>query len=186
MNDDDPDLPSFRGVVNSTIGLGVAAGLIAAAALVWGYRNNRNLQAELIRLRGENQELAALERDNRRLARMVSEAERIRVDLADLPALRLAVAAPNPRPAAGVATITVTPQGTLRWDQDDVTFAEFTRRLEEFHDRFPAPDSLVVVHGMGASLAAITSVFEAAHRMGLVKFVVDGEGKPEARSGGWF
>ena len=186
MNEDDPALPSFRGVINSTTALGVAAGLIAVAALIWGYRVNRNLQVELVRLRGENQELALLERDNRRIERMAGEAEKLRRDLADLPALRAAVAAPDPRPKAGVAVITVTPQGTLRWDKDEVTMVDFTRRLDEFHAQFPATDSLLVVHGMGASFAVIATVLDAARQAGLVKYVIDGEGRPEDGARDWF
>ncbi|MSU66377.1 MAG: hypothetical protein EXS38_09820 [Opitutus sp.] len=186
MNEDDPAFPSFRGVVNSTTALGVAAGLITVAVLIWGYRINRNLQAELVRLRGENQELALLERDNRRIERMAGEAEKLRRELADLPALRAAVAAPDPRPKAGVAVITVTPQGALRWDKDEVAMADIPRRLQEFHRQYPATDSLLVVHGMGASFAVIASVLDAARQAGLVKCVLDGEGRPEVGVRDWF
>jgi DNA-directed RNA polymerase specialized sigma24 family protein/biopolymer transport protein ExbD len=177
---------SLAGMINSGAALGAAAAIIITAVLAWGYRTNVKLEAEINRLRGESQVIAARQRENRRLALLVAEAAELRREVAELPALRAAMVPAGPQPPAGSVVLTVTAQGTLRWEQDDISPGEFIHRIQDFRRRHPAPDTMVVVRGTGAPLSAVAWVLDGIRRAQITTAVVEGDTRPDEGRSSWF
>jgi biopolymer transport protein ExbD len=187
MNNDDA---GFRRhvvhVVNSGTALAVAAIIAIGGILIWGYRTNTALEREITRLRGDTQTLTGLQRENRRLARLVSEAEELKRELAELPVLRATLLPPAEPPASGTASITVTAAGTIQWGNEDVTSSEFIRRLSDFRAQYPAADSSVLVRASGVSLSAVAYLLDEVRKAQITLIVVEGEPKADASSAAWF
>jgi biopolymer transport protein ExbD len=177
-------LGSLIGMVNSGSALGLAAAVVIGGALAWSFRTNAKLEAEITRLRGESQVIAGLQRENRRMAQLVREVEELRREVVELPALRSAVRPTEPPPAAGAVSVTVTPEGNIRWENEDVTPADFLARLQAFRARYPALDSSVFVRAGGAALSTVTYVVNESRKAGIKQILVEGESRPDA--GGWF
>jgi DNA-directed RNA polymerase specialized sigma24 family protein len=177
-------LASLIAMINSGPALGVAAAIVVGGALFWGYRTNARLEAEITRLRGESQVIAGLQRENRRLVRLVNEAEDLKKEVVELPALRAKLRPTDPPPASGTVSITIVSEEALRWDNEDITPAEFLERLRSFRARYPAIDSSVFVRGTGATLSAITYVVNESRKAGIKQILVEGE--PRVDGGGWF
>jgi len=179
-------LASLAGMINSGAVLGAAAALTITALLAWGYRTNGKLEAEIQRLRADGQTLAALRRDNRRLAGLVTEAEELRREVADLSVLRAAAFPAGPRPPAASVVLTVTGGRGLRWGQEEVPLEEFIKRIQDFRRRHPAPETLVVVRGVEATFPAIAYVLDEVRKAGITRTVVEGDTRPDDDAGGWF
>lgn len=174
------------GLVNSGNALGLVALIVAGAALIWGYRTNAKIEAEITRLQGESQTLASLQRDNRRLGRLVAEAEELRRIAAELPALRVAAFPEEPRPPVGSAVVTVSASASLQWDGEEMAPAEFLRRLSEFQRRYPAPETRLMVQVKGASLSAVAYVVNEARKARLTQIVVEGDASAGDGAATWF
>ncbi len=176
---------SLVGMINSGLALGVAALVVAGTTLVWGYRTNTRLEAEISRLHGDNQTLASLQRDNRRLARLVAEAEELRREAAELPALRATVFPGGPQAAMGQAVLTIAGTNQFRWDNEDLPADALGGRLREFRQRYPAPESVIVIRANGVAAAEVLAVLEAARRAEIVRIQIEGEARFEGGGGGW-
>jgi DNA-directed RNA polymerase specialized sigma24 family protein/biopolymer transport protein ExbD len=176
---------SLVGMVNSGVALGIAALLVAGTTLAWGYRTNLRLEGEISRLHGDNQTLASLQRDNRRLARLVTEAEELRREAAELPALRAAVFPGGPQAAVGQAVVTIAGPNQWRWDNDEIPATTLAVRLGEFRQRYPAPESMIVIRANGVRAADVLTVLEAVRRAEIARIQIEGEARFEGGAGGW-
>ena len=176
------------GLVNSGKALGLVALIVAGGALIWGYRANAKIEAEITRLQGESQTLASLQRDNRRLSRLEAEAEELRKVAAELPALRAAAFPEEPRPLVGSAVVTVSAPAGLQWDGEEVAPVEFLRRLGEFQRRHPAPETRLMVQVKGAAISAVAYVVNEARKARLTQIVIEGDASPGDGDGAatWF
>lgn len=174
------------GLVNSGPALGLVALIVAGAALIWGYRTNAKIEAEITRLQGESQTLASLQRDNRRLSRLEAEAEELRKVAAELPALRAAAFPEEPRPLVGSAVVTVSAPAGLQWDGEEIAPVEFLRRLGEFQRRHPAPETRLMVQVKGAAISAVAYVVNEARKARLTQIVIEGDASPGDGAATWF
>lgn len=173
------------GLVNSGAALATVAAVAIAAALAWGYRVNSRLEGELTRLYGDAQVLAGLQRDNHRLAGLIAEVEQLRREVVDLPAVRAVVRPGDQVRAVGAVSLTVTPAGVLRWENEDVTPEELLRRLCTFRARYPSSDTSVLVRGGGAAMSAVMYLVNESRKAGISQVLVDGDPRPDA-PGRWF
>lgn len=77
----------------------------------------------------------------------------------------------NPRDPSGV-TISVTEAGTIAWDKDFVSLAEFIDRLRAFKAR--EPDGRILINGdEGAMFNAALYVFDEARKAGFNKIFIE-------------
>ena len=77
----------------------------------------------------------------------------------------------NPRDPSGV-TISVTEAGTIAWDKDFVSLAEFIDRLRAFKAR--EPDGRILINGdEGAMFNAALYVFDEARKAGFNKIYIE-------------
>ncbi|MES2693049.1 MAG: biopolymer transporter ExbD [Verrucomicrobiota bacterium] len=77
----------------------------------------------------------------------------------------------NPRDPSGV-TISVTEAGTIAWDKDFVSLAEFIDRLRTFKAR--EPDGRILINGdEGAMFNAALYVFDEARKAGFNKIFIE-------------
>ncbi len=77
----------------------------------------------------------------------------------------------SPRDPSGV-TISVTEAGTIAWDKDFVSLAEFIDRLRAFKAR--EPDGRILINGdEGAMFNAALYVFDEARKAGFNKIFIE-------------
>jgi RNA polymerase sigma factor (sigma-70 family) len=160
-----------------------AAALPAAAVLIVGglalgqRRANDHLRDELGRVAVDDSALVALQKMNRDLARNLVETD----------ALRVAGGSPAPAPAGATlsapavqrpiaASVALTPQGTIAWNNDHVSLRDFIERLARLKTT-AVPGSRLQVRANGASYSAVTYVIEEARKAGIEHLTVEGSGK---------
>jgi len=159
----------------------VVVTLLAAAGLIaWQHQATATLRAELAGRQNLSAEIQSLQRANLQLAKRLAEAEDLQRALATSPAPRAAVIAATtaPRPATPV-NLTVTAQGTLQWNGEPVTLADFTARLAALPRQHPGREPPVIVHGIhGAGFGAVSYAVEQASRAGIRNIVIDSTATP--------
>ncbi len=187
MNDDAALLRGYVvRLVNSGAALGTVAALVIGGLLLWGYRTNTRLEAEITRVRGDGLVMAGLQRDNRRLARLVAEADELRREVAELPALRAAVLPSGAPLPVGSVALTIAREGTFTWEREDIDPAELIQRLRDFRARYPAPESSLFVQASGAPVSAVLYVLDEIRKAQIRQVHVDGEPAPDGGPGTWF
>ena len=186
-------VPSFLNVAWQALTSGVA--LTGAALLIGGFcvavqwDKNRQLSAELARLEQDSRAATALRTENHRLTQLAASTAGLRQSQAELPALRAAVAESTPSPsAATTATVGVTNEGTLVWDNKPVTLAEFLKHLKTLHDDSPAGDSLIVIRAAtGAKFSQVAYVLDEVRKARLKKITIATDLTPDPGLGfSWF
>jgi RNA polymerase sigma factor (sigma-70 family) len=171
-----------------SVALPAAAVLVVSGVLIGQRQTNRRLQDELGRFGVDRSALAALQTENQNLGR----------NLAEIGALQAAAAAPLPEiPVRGAqaatissrpiaASVRISAQGTMVWNDDFVSLRGFIDRLGELK-RTIAPDARLQVRAEGASYSAVTYVVEEARKAGIPHLTVEGTGRPaDSFSWWWF
>jgi biopolymer transport protein ExbD len=80
------------------------------------------------------------------------------------------------RDTEGTATISVTDEGALAWNQDLITLEEFLQRLQQF--RRENPDGRILINGdEKAFFAQAIYVFDEARKAGFTKVYVETRSK---------
>jgi RNA polymerase sigma factor (sigma-70 family) len=172
-------LASLAGIFLSDAAAVVAAVLAAAGLITWQHDSTATLRAELAGRKNLGREIAALQQDNQRLARHTAEAGDLRRHLAEAPAPHATVAPTPVPPAAESVTVVVTAQGTLRWNQERVTLADFTQRLTALQQQHPDQAARVIVHGNpGAGFGAVSYAVEQASRAGIQNIAIESQAAP--------
>jgi biopolymer transport protein ExbD len=83
----------------------------------------------------------------------------------------------EPRDPAGTATISITVDGTLNWNKDPVTVAEFLVRLVQYKQQ--EPDGRILINGDERALfAQALYVFDEARKAGFTKVFIETQVKP--------
>lgn len=157
-----------------------AAALIVGGFLLNSQRHtNEELQGDLARLTAENQQIAAMRTDNRQLALHLAQTE---------------TSAPSPRstespakPAASSllplptynAVISVSPQGSLMWNQDRVTVEEFIQRLRQ--ETTSNPKSRINLRDAGAKPTQLAWVVDEVRKAQIENLVIDSDAPPVPR-----
>jgi RNA polymerase sigma factor (sigma-70 family) len=171
-----------------SVALPAAAVLVVSALLIGQRQTNRHLQDELGRLALDSSALAALHTENQNLARNLAEVGTLQAAAATpLPEMPVRVAQAttvSSRPIA--ASVRISPQGTMVWNEDFVSLRGFIDRLTELK-RTIGPDARLQVRADGASYSAITYVVDEARKAGIPHLTVEGTGQPaDSFSWWWF
>jgi len=78
----------------------------------------------------------------------------------------------GPRPVTGTVTISVTEAGTIAWNKDFVSLAEFIERLKAYH--LSEPDGKILINGdENALFNAALYVFDEARKAGFQKIFIE-------------
>jgi biopolymer transport protein ExbD len=81
-----------------------------------------------------------------------------------------------PRDPSGTATISVTSEGTMAWDKDPVTLAEFLIRLKTFHAE--NPDGRILINSDAeASYSSVVYAFDEVRKAGFQKVLIETRAK---------
>lgn len=166
-------------------GLPAAVVLMLGALAVVQRQTNQELRVDVSRLVSESAATASVKTQNRALAHKLAEVEALRTAAAaPLPALpQPAVASPLPaRPIA--ASILVTAEGTIRWNNEFVNLAEFIQRLRQTKATAD-PESRIYVRGLG-SYSAVTYVIDEARKAGIEHLTVESSAKPDDKFSFWW
>ena len=159
----------------------VVATVLAAAGLIgWQQRATSALRAELTTQETQDREIRTLQQGNRQLARRAAETEVLQRTLAEPAVPRTAPAiSPSPQLAPAV-NLTVTAQGTLRWDNQPVALADFINRLAALQQQHPDQTAQLVIHGnTGVGFGAVSYAVEQASRAGIKNIVIDSQARPD-------
>lgn len=86
----------------------------------------------------------------------------------------------EPRDAAGTVTISVTANGSLVWNKDDITLGEFLSRIQAYHQQ--EPEGRVLINGDETALfAQALYVFEQVRLAGFTKVYIETQVKAPTR-----
>jgi biopolymer transport protein ExbD len=78
----------------------------------------------------------------------------------------------NPRPTGGTVTISVTEAGTIAWNKDFISLAEFIERLKAY--KVSEPDGKILINGdENALFNAALYVFDEARKAGFQKIFIE-------------
>ncbi len=78
----------------------------------------------------------------------------------------------EPRDTANSHTVTVTAEGNLAWDKEDVTLAEFIEHLQRFYQE--EPDGRIMINGdSGATFSQAVYVFDEARKAGFERIFIE-------------
>jgi len=71
-------------------------------------------------------------------------------------------------------TISVQKDGSIAWEKDPITLDEFTKRLQDFHLKYPGPeDARVYINGdEEAMFSTAVYVFDESRRAGIAKVFI--------------
>ena len=86
----------------------------------------------------------------------------------------------DPRDPAGTVTISVTEAGTIAWNKDFVSLAEFIERLKTY--KSSDPDGRILINGdENALFNAALYVFDEARKTGFQKIFIETKVRPAGR-----
>jgi biopolymer transport protein ExbD len=121
------------------------------------------------------------------VARRLSDVEALRnAAAAPLPELpRRTVVAPPPPARPIAARISVTPAGTIQWNDDFVSLAEFISRLRQTKAT-ANPESRVHVRSIGSTYSAVTYVIDEARKAGIENLTVEAGAKADDKFSFWW
>jgi biopolymer transport protein ExbD len=84
------------------------------------------------------------------------------------------------RDPAGTVTISVTDAGTIAWNKDYISLAEFIERLKAYH--LTEPDGRILINGDEEALFnAALYVFDEARKTGFQKIFIETKVRPAGR-----
>ncbi len=86
----------------------------------------------------------------------------------------------EPRDTAGTVTISITSEGTVGWDKDQITLDEFIQRLQAY--RVANPDGRILINGdEDASFVSVFAyVINEVRKAGFQKVFVETRTKPKS------
>ena len=172
-------LAALTGFLLSDAAAVVATVLAATGLIAWQHDSTATLRTELAGRKNAGREIAALQQGNQQLARRAAEAGDLRHTLAETPAPHATIAPTPAPPAAEPVTVVVTARGTLRWNQEPVTLADFTQRLTALQQQHPDQAARVIVHGdPGVGFGAISYAVEQASRAGVRNIAIESQATP--------
>lgn len=88
----------------------------------------------------------------------------------------------QPRDPARSHTVTVTAQGTLAWDKDDVTLQQFINNLQQYKQQ--DPDGKILINGdKEASFSQAVYVFDEVRKVGFETVWIETRVKPAGSTG---
>lgn len=79
----------------------------------------------------------------------------------------------EPRDPAGTVTVTVTAEGTLAWNKDPVTLAEFLERLQTYRAQAGQEGRILINGDERAFFAQAIYVFDEARKAGFNKVFIE-------------
>lgn len=79
----------------------------------------------------------------------------------------------EPRDVARSHTVTVTAQGTLAWDKDDVNLQEFISRLQQFKLQEPTLGKILINGDEEATFSQAVYVFDEVRKAGFEKVLIE-------------
>jgi RNA polymerase sigma factor (sigma-70 family) len=175
-----PLFAALAGMLLSDAAAVVATVLAAAGLIGWQHHAASALQAELTAQENEDREIRTLQQSNLQLARRAAETEALQRMLAEPAVPRAAtVVSSSPQPAAAV-NLTVTTQGTLRWENQPVALADFINRLAVLQQQHPDQTAQIVIHGSaGVEFGPVSYAVEQASRAGIKNIVIDSQARPD-------
>ncbi len=155
-----------------------AAAVICLGGALFTSQSNTNemLRTEIARATVDHATLARLRSDNVRLARDVASLTAMPIRAPSMMTAPRTVAEPAPRRIA--ASITVNPNGTIAWNSNYVSLAEFLAQLRQLQ---AGGDSASRVHvsAVGAEFTALTYVIDEVRKAGLNHVTVESTAKPD-------
>jgi biopolymer transport protein ExbD len=78
----------------------------------------------------------------------------------------------EPRDPAGTVTVSVTAEGTIAWDKEQITLGEFINRLPVF--KREAPEGRILINGdKNAYFSQAIYVFDEARKAGFTKIYIE-------------
>lgn len=173
-----------------TLGGWLGVALPATAVLVLGVlalgqrRTNDELRGELSLFSANGAALASLQTENRMLARKLADVNMLRSTAAEpLPELPRHPAIAPPRSIA--ARISITAQGTISWNNDFVSLAEFRHRLRETKAT-ANPESRIHVRALGSTCSAVAYVIDEARKADIEHLTVESNAKPDDKFSYWW
>ncbi len=132
-----------------------AAVLVIGGLLLQAQRGtNDRLRAELRQLSSETAAIAALRAENSRVARAIAEVETTAPARTERVVQRTAVGGASPAPRPISAKVSVSSEGTLRWNLEPVSLREFLTRLRTLQATAD-PEARIVINGAGAAFPAL-------------------------------
>ncbi len=172
-------LLSLARILTSEIILSGCVVLGIALLLAHQARLNSGLKTEIARSSGHVEAVRGLKRDDESLEqeiRQLSDRARSR----SVASLTQSGQAADGRVRNAVSlNLSVTPEGTLTWENEPVTLEGFLDRLVAYRTQHPGGDAQVIVHGAaGAAFSATAYVVEQASRAGIQDIIVDSPSRP--------
>jgi biopolymer transport protein ExbD len=89
----------------------------------------------------------------------------------------------EPRDPSGTATVTISSDGTMAWDKDSVTLAEFIIRLQQFHLEHPEDARILINGDTDASFSTVIYVFDEVRKAQINKVFIETTVKSAAAAG---
>lgn len=155
--------------------------VVGALFLVPTMRSHRALAAEIAQLSTRNLAIPALQHGNRRLAAAIVECRDLEAAAAELPALRAAHAAITPPavPPPAPQGVTITTEGSIRWNGEFITLNDYLANVRAIHDATPGGESRLVIHAPGARFMQMIWAFDEARKAGIRHLVVESDAPVE-------
>jgi RNA polymerase sigma factor (sigma-70 family) len=146
------------------------------------HRTNQSREEEIARLSATAERLPALRAENLRLARIIADAEALERREAALPGLRATLASlPSPAPVAAPGVVTVSPEGTLTWQNRPVTLNQFLAHIQALQHSSANGESKLVIHANGAVYGQLLYPIVEASKAGIKHIVVESDVAPDPR-----
>jgi biopolymer transport protein ExbD len=175
----------------------VAGSLLPAAAVVaLGifivvplHRENQATTADIAAQHTPAGAAAELRNETRALARTVADLRDLQAAAADLPRLRAELAGLPPPATKPVSdTVTITPDGTIRWGNEYLTLDAFLRKIAALHASAPDGNSQLVIYCRGSRFSAMIYAVDEARKAGIRHIVVESDAALDPQSGqfSWF
>jgi RNA polymerase sigma factor (sigma-70 family) len=149
---------------------------LGSALLTWQSNLNQTLRSEVGRATADNAALSRLRSENVRLARDVAS---MAVPTVRAPSMMTAAPADvEPAPRRIAANITLNPNGTIAWNSDYVSLAEFVAQLRRLQARGDS-ESRIHISAVGTEFSALTYVIDEVRKAGLNHITVESTAKPD-------
>ncbi|HVU24761.1 MAG TPA: sigma-70 family RNA polymerase sigma factor [Opitutus sp.] len=172
-------LASLATTVASHLAPAAAVVALGTLAILPLHRANQSRAAEVTRLSAIATGLPNLRADNLRLAHAIAAADALAGSEAALPALRATLASlPSPAPAAVHGVVTVSPTGTLTWQNRPVTLDQFLAHIQALQASAGDGETQLVIHANGTVYGQMLYPLVEATRAGIKHIVVESDATP--------
>ncbi len=85
----------------------------------------------------------------------------------------------EPSDPNGTVTVSITQEGTIGWNKEQITLDEFIKRLKVFHAQHPEADANILINGdKDAMFSQAVYVLDEARRAGIQRILIQTEVMP--------